>query len=178
MSRVDHWTRRWRCSLTIAVTLFLLIAARWLHTCPGRAYGVGLVLAVLGQSLRVWAAGTLHKETELTDGGPYALTRNPLYLGSFVIALGHLLMSGLVGAAVVILPAFWVVYGATIRYEEERLLERFGSAYVEYRERVPRLFPRRLRRLPRGSFSWRQVIRNREYEAVLANLLAAIVFAL
>lgn len=130
-------------------------------------------MVLAGLLVRAWAAGTLEKNWRLTVTGPYAFTRNPLYLGSLIIGLGAAAASVQLWFAVVFVAFFAWMYGATMRAEAERLREEFGEAYVRYSERVPLLLPRRApyRVAPPGgedaSFSLRRYCRNKEYEALL-----------
>lgn len=141
-----------------------------------------MVLAGLG--IRAWAAGVLEKDRELAVSGPYAFTRNPLYLGSFVIGIGAVIAGGRPWFGLLFLAFFALMYrGAMIR-EDERLTKRFGTDYHRYREAVPMFFPLGARYEPGGasgtesrarSFSLARYVRNREYEALLG---AAAAFAL
>jgi len=133
---------------------------------------VGGAVAALGLVLRAWAAGTIRKDAELTTAGPYAHTRNPLYLGTFLIGVGLAVASGRLALVLAFLLFFAVVYGRTIRAEERRLVERFGPAARAYLASVPRLFPRlvpyRPPGGPAGRFEWRRYRHSREYQAALA----------
>ncbi len=122
-----------------------------------------------GILLRAWAAGTLEKNWRLTIAGPYAFTRNPLYLGSFVVGLGASAAAALPWFAVVFLAFFAWMYLPAMRSEAQSLEEAFGDEYVRYGERVPLLFPCRApyRTGDETSFSIRRYARNKEYEALL-----------
>jgi len=116
----------------------------------------GLPLVCAGLALRTWALGHLTKDEALCTSGPYAYTRNPLYLGSLFILAGlcvaanNLYLAG--GSA--LLAA--LVYFFTVRSEESILSRLFGAEYDAYRRRVPRLLPRLRRTEPAGAgaFSW------------------------
>jgi len=137
----------------------------------------GLALLFLGEALRFWAAGTIHKTQVLTTGGPYSLVRHPLYIGSFLQALGYCFMSGQWLSFPIGLPFFLLLYLVAARTEERMLTKLYGAEYAEYSRRVPRYLPRRL--LPeRGSFAWRQVIWNREHTNFACMLLVAALFGL
>jgi protein-S-isoprenylcysteine O-methyltransferase Ste14 len=107
---------------------------------------LGAVVSVLGLCLRIWATGWLRKDEVITTQGPYALTRNPLYLGTLLLALGHSLMSGVPLAPVLFPVLCFLLYLPTMREEEEFLSMAHGAAYDEYRARVPLLLPRPARR--------------------------------
>ena len=130
----------------------------------------GALLALPGLLLRSWASGYIHKDTVLAVDGPFAQLRHPLYVGSFLVGLGLVLAAG----RWVLLPAylalFVLVYGRTLRQEEAELDRRFGSAYAEYRRRVPAFLPlpgRRWAPWEAGTFKLRLYLRNREWEAPL-----------
>ncbi|MDQ2686405.1 MAG: isoprenylcysteine carboxylmethyltransferase family protein [Armatimonadota bacterium] len=137
------------------------------------AFWGGVVLVVLGEVVRFWAAGYIVKDTEIATGGPYAHVRNPLYFGSFLLAIGYGLVSGLgwwgVGAMV---PLFLLFHLSAISYEETFLKSRFGGSYKEYLRRVPRLLPSPWPRTQgSGHFEWAQAVRNREPISALFALL-------
>lgn len=180
-SAASNFLVRRRTSFFCIVPLLLLIPAQ-----PTPAlFLAGAVLAVIGQAIRIWAAGTIHKSREVTTGGPYAYVRHPLYCGSFFIALGYGLMTGLWWSLVLLLALYFVLHGAAVASEERKLCEMFGDAYREYARRVGRFFPRLggstegEAPLPRrGAFSWRQVLSNNEHITILFTLTMSLLFAL
>lgn len=105
---------------------------------------LGCLLFVMGVSVRWWATVYIggRKTDELVCDGPYSICRNPIYWGTFFLAM----------AVAVLLESFTLVisvgmvavlyFRTTISVEEDRLLQRHGQAFVDYCERVPRLFPR------------------------------------
>jgi protein-S-isoprenylcysteine O-methyltransferase Ste14 len=107
---------------------------------------LGAVVSLLGLCMRIWATGWLRKDEVLTVQGPYALTRNPLYLGTLTLALGHSLMSGVPLAPILFPVLCFLLYLPTMREEEEFLALAHDAAYEEYRARVPLLLPRFPRR--------------------------------
>jgi protein-S-isoprenylcysteine O-methyltransferase Ste14 len=130
----------------------------------------GLGVAGLGLAVRGWAAGHLRKDEELATGGPYAYTRNPLYLGSFLIGVGVTIA----GSQPIFLALFAVfflgIYAAQSRVEAAYLTERFGEPYRVYARRVPLLLPRPWPdRTPmeRTRFRTGRYFQNREWEAAL-----------
>lgn len=114
----------------------LVFTAREYPTLPG------IVLCFLGATLRYWASGFLRKDNRPAVGGPYAWVRNPLYLGTYLMAVGATLSIEnwiLLGVVTVL---FAVIYHFVILAEEIKLREIFGSPYVTYCTLVPRFFPR------------------------------------
>ncbi len=143
----------------------------------GVAIAVGLILAVLGELIRVWAVGFSGMTTrgdhveapELVSAGPYAYVRNPLYVGNFVTALGFAIAftggNEPVIKCVLILASLAVmiaVYAIIVPHEEQFLAGEFGDAFTKYRAEVPPLFPR-LTAAAGGNGVWKpEVILNAE----------------
>src|SRR4030081_2523254 len=113
----------------------------WLARPTGKTMLLSLLLVVPGVWLRAYAAGYVRKNAELTFTGPYAYTRNPLYLGSMMIAFGFALAAGSWIILITLALLFFAIYLPTIRSEEQYLREHF-PAFGDYAARVPRLFPR------------------------------------
>jgi len=132
----------------------LAIALAAAETHPGvTRFAIGAAVAALGVAIR--AASTMHnayaqggRKTLATDG-PYRWCRNPLYVGNGLLLLGAACVAGPVWGVPV--TAVWaaLVYDQVVRHEERRLLEKYGAAYVAYRNQVPRWLPRP-RLLPPG----------------------------
>ncbi len=175
--------RRARVPLGFVVAAVFLVFARpsW------ETLGWGLVLALPGLWLRGYAAGYVKKNAELTRTGPYAYTRNPLYLGSMGIAFGIAVAAGAVSEArwwlgVLLAVMFLAVYVPTILSEETFLRATFAG-FEEYARRVPRLLPRLTAArfvgedVGAGRFSAERYRHHREYNASMgaAAIYAALV---
>jgi protein-S-isoprenylcysteine O-methyltransferase Ste14 len=163
----------------LRVPLGFAIALAVLYLAKPTAFSLlaGLPFAISGAILRGLAAGTIRKDSTLATSGPYAITRNPLYLGSFLLQLGFGVMSGSwIAAALTILPSF-IVYPNVIRNEEAHLSRLFPEQFRDYCARVPRFFPR-LRSADgnSGGFSLPQYLANREYNTALGFLAVLAVF--
>jgi len=129
--------RRARVPLGFVVAAVFLIFARPTWT----TLAWGLVLVLPGLWLRGYAAGYVKKNAELTRTGPYAYTRNPLYLGSMSIAAGFAVAAGRWWLVVLLVAMFLAIYWPTILSEEAFLRGAFPQ-FEEYAQRVPRLLPR------------------------------------
>lgn len=181
--RGGTWVQRWRVPLGfLCAGIFLLLSKpRPLTLAAGGA------VALLGLALRAWSAGHIRKNAELATSGPYAHTRNPLYLGSLVMGLGFtvaasgtwwmfLLFASLFAAL------FLGIYLPVMRVEAMTLAELFGEAYVRYARAVPLLFPRLTPYHsgdgPATRFDAALYLRYREYRAALGTFLAWCVLAL
>ncbi len=176
------WISRWQqVARRIRVPLGFLAAALYLFELWRRApqpaaVAWSLALVLPGLWLRAWAAGAVKKNRELTATGPYAHTRNPLYLGSMLIAAGFAiaLLSWLV--ALVLALGFAAIYVPVIA-SEERYLRAAFPGFDDYCRRVPRLIPRLTpARNPEdksasAAFSLSLYLRHREYNAAIGAIL-------
>ena len=152
---------------------FVLVAAFILLSDPTRrSIAFGLPVALLGLLLRGWAAGHLAKNERLATGGPYAWGRNPLYLGTLLVAAGFALASRSPLLAAVLAAAFALVYLPVIELEEQHLRKLFPE-YAGYAERVPMLWPRFRASESAPPFRWSLYWRNQEYQA-MAGFLAGV----
>ena len=137
----------------------------WLATPSWRTLAIGGAIAILGEAIRVWAAGHLEKSREVTASGPYRFTRHPLYLGSAIIGGGFAIAAGSAIVAAIVAVYLAVTLTSAIRSEERHLTDKFGAAYPAYRDgRAPEM-PRR--------FSLARAFANREHRAI-AGLAAAL----
>ena len=168
----------------IRVPLGFVVAAAflWLASPTWTTMAESLILVVPGLWLRGYASGYVRKNAELTTTGPYAHTRNPLYLGSMLIAFGFAGASGSWIIAVVLAILFAAIYIPTIQSEETYLRAHFAG-FDDYARSVPRLLPRitpgrTASATPedRGHFSPALYKKHREYNSLMG--AAAIYLAL
>ncbi|MGB2626798.1 MAG: isoprenylcysteine carboxylmethyltransferase family protein [Candidatus Acidiferrum sp.] len=155
--------------LTAALYLFEL----WRRAPQPAAVAWSLVLVVPGLWLRGYAAGYVKKNRELTQTGPYAHTRNPLYLGSMLMAAGFALALLSWPVGLVLAAGFIAIYVPVIASEERFLRETFPD-FDEYCRRVPRLLPRitpAKTEVTPGKFSLTLYLRHREYNATIGATL-------
>ncbi|PYV42171.1 MAG: protein-S-isoprenylcysteine methyltransferase [Acidobacteria bacterium] len=153
---------------------FLLAGFYFFFSRPTwRSLLIGGTIAFLGLLLRAWATGHLRKNDELAVTGPYAFTRNPLYLGSFLIGVGFSLAGADPLVLVVFLASFATLYGPVMQKEMDHVRKLFTEEYAEYQKRVPLFFPCLWpRQRPTGSFSFQRYLENREHQALLGFLVA------
>lgn len=137
-----------------------------------KSLAIGLPASLVGLALRAWAAGHLAKNQKLAVSGPYSLTRNPLYLGTLLTALGFAAAGHSIALAVLFSALFILVYLPAIELEEQHLIAILPG-YAEFAGRVPLLIPRRAPTLGRERFSLALYKKNREYQALLGWLIGA-----
>jgi protein-S-isoprenylcysteine O-methyltransferase Ste14 len=168
---VASWAR---IATRLRVPLGFLFAAAYLSLAnPKWSWIVaGSTLVAAGLALRAAASGHIRKNAELTTTGPYAYTRNPLYLGSLFIASGFVLAAGNLWIALAAFIMFLIVYMPVIRAEEDYLRSTF-SDYEHYASQVPRFFPRfhAYRTGAAGAYSRELYMRHREYQAAVGAIL-------
>jgi len=159
----ERWLRR-----RVRLALPLMFVYAWLAAPTPRALALGAGIAALGLLVRGAAASHLPKHAALATGGPYALTRHPLYLGSAFMAAGFLVAAHSWTAGILGVAYLALFYPAAIEREERKLRRRYGSTFDDYAARVPRFWPR-LSGLGRATFtsSWTLYRRNGEYQTVL-----------
>lgn len=146
---------------------FLLVAAfAWFSRPAVASLMIGVPIALLGLALRGWAAGCLAKNQQLATAGPYGYTRNPLYLGTLLVAAGLAVAARSVGLAILFALVFLFVYLPVIQNEEQHLRKLFPE-YSAYAAMVPTLWPRFRRVRGAGAFRWSLYCRNQEYQAAL-----------
>ncbi len=163
---------------------FLFITLFFLMSAPTyTSFLIGIIVAALGESIRVWAAGYIHKRSILTTAGPYAHTRNPLYFGSFLIGCGLSIVSNNVYLFSVFLWAYATIYTKTMEREEDFLLKEFGKDFEGYKYSVPLFFPQiSSRGIPNEHqlrFSWKHSLsfsKNSEIEGVLGFITCTLLF--
>ena len=176
-ARVAEAVRRWcaRPAQTLArgrVTLGFVFGAFVLGLAKPTWTSLvwGSAVALVGEAIRVWSAGHLEKSREVTQSGPYAWTRHPLYIGSSIIAAGLALAanSAIVAAMIAIYVGTFIP--AAIRAEEAHLREKFGGDYDAYASRRSVPVPR--------PFSLSRARANREHHTIAGVLLGLAILAL
>ena len=118
----------------------------WLAWVAG---AVSVVTIFLGEALRIWSVGhsgrtTRAKELKapaLATGGPYAVVRNPIYVGNFLLGFGFVLLTRIHWVVIAYVVFFFIQYTLIVNIEEEFLEGKFGDDYREYRKRVKRFLP-------------------------------------
>ena len=167
-----------RIARRVRVPLGFLFAGAyfWIARPSEHSLLASLLLILPGISLRGYASGCVKKNAELAVTGPYAYTRNPLYLGSMMIAFGFAAASHSWAIAIALAVLFAIIYWPTI-LGEEAYLRAYFPAFDAYAQRVPRLLPLRFfqewkkRAAARGEFSWTLYLKHREYNSILGSAI-------
>lgn len=146
---------------------FVMVAAFvWFSRPDALSLAIGLPVSLLGLLLRAWATGHVEKNIRLAQSGPYAYVRNPLYLGTLLVAAGFVVASRQWPLAVLFGAVFLFIYLPAIELEAQHLRTLFPS-FAAYAERVPALWPTLHPMRHRERFRWDLYVRNREYQALI-----------
>lgn len=160
-----------RVARRIRVPLGFLFALLyfWLARPTWQSIAIGAILIVPGLLIRALASGHVRKNEALATSGPYAYTRNPLYLGSLLIGIGFAVASRSWWVVVALVVMFFAIYIPVIRGEEKFLREKFPD-FEGYMRRVPRMLPRVTPYRSGedgGGFSFELYTKHREWNALL-----------
>jgi protein-S-isoprenylcysteine O-methyltransferase Ste14 len=153
---------------------FALVAAfAWFSNPDPRSLVYGLPVSLLGLGVRAWAAGHLAKDQALATTGPYRYTRNPLYMGTLLVAAGLALASRSAGLGALFAAVFLCIYLPVIQLEQQHLRSLFPE-YASYAARVPALLPRITAAGKARPFQPALYVKNREYQAAAGFLAGAL----
>lgn len=171
--RAARWpsiARRIRVPLSFALAVFYC----WLSRPTAKSIVFGALVAIPGLLIRALASGHVQKNEQLTTSGPYAYTRNPLYLGSMILA-GGFAIAARSWVIVVAMSIIFIAIYLPVILSEEAFLRRNFAGFDEYASRVPRLLPR-ISAVGNHEvrFSWDLYRKHREYNAILG---AVVMFA-
>jgi protein-S-isoprenylcysteine O-methyltransferase Ste14 len=167
---------RWRVPLGYPVGVACILFSR-----PTLAsVTIGAVIALWGLVVRAAAAGHLRRANGISDTGPYARTRNPLYFGSAVLAAGFCVASHSLISAFLLAAYFVVFYPTVMRREERELRLNYGVKFEEYAKRVPIFFPKlgSTHGAGKTQFSFAQYLHNREYNAAIGTAAVIIILSM
>ena len=175
MNQGGNFFVRWRVRLGYPLAIAVLFFSR---PTP-RSILLGALAGIIGLGVRAYAAGYLHKQEVLTVTGPYAYTRNPLYLGSAILALGTGIATRSWISALVLILYFAVFYSMVMKREATELHLRYGTSFEDYARAVPLFIPRlTAAKLPgnsAGAFSFAQYKKNHEWQAAVGFLFLLLV---
>jgi protein-S-isoprenylcysteine O-methyltransferase Ste14 len=156
---------RWRVFLGF---VFAAIAL-YLATPTRNTLFIGAGVSLIGELVRLWAAGHLEKSKEVTRSGPYQFTRHPLYLGSSLIGIGFAIAANHIVVAAIVVAYLLLTLTAAMRSEEAHLRQKFGDAYDAYVEKRSAPMDRK--------FNWRRALHNREHHTIAGLVAGLLVLA-
>ncbi len=168
--------RKLRFFVVYPLVLWLFLTARTTE----RSLRTGIVLLAVGQAIRFWANGYVgHRKVgtsvsgapkvgHIVTAGPYAYTRNPLYLGSMIIGFGFCVIVNNLWLGLAMIAGFYLVYGQKIADEEAGLEKEWKEEFTAYRSAVPRWLPTwRCYSSRWGIWDWRGVAASKEWKTLV-----------
>lgn len=159
-----YWLRHFISHNRIATSFALGLIFILFSKPTTRSILIGAPFIFLGEFFRTLSSGYLEKNSSLSMGGPYSVTRNPMYIGNFLLGLGFAIIVNQPIILLLFLMLFAFIYQATVVEEEKRLQQRFGQEFSVYMSSVPRFFPKPWQWKSNGrSFNWYLVIKHREH---------------
>jgi protein-S-isoprenylcysteine O-methyltransferase Ste14 len=166
--RIGGWLFRRRTIIHVPLALAVLLTPAWFARGPAAFAVAGIIFVAAGEAVRIWGVrhiGVISRTRSdrlgpLVASGPFALVRNPLYVGNVALWVGFALSARLVWLAPLFVAVLAFEYHAIVRWEEQLLEERLGDRYRAYSAEVPRWLPRTLtaRAADAPLFSWRDTI--------------------
>ena len=160
--------------LRVPSGFLIVVLFAWLSHPTAQSLAIGLPVSIAGLALRAWAAGCLAKNQQLATGGPYAYTRNPLYIGTLLVAAGLAIAARNPSLAILFALVFVFVYLPVIQLEEQHLRRLFPE-YADYAREVPALWPRLTAGARKGAaFRWGLYWKNEEYQAGIGFVIGAL----
>jgi protein-S-isoprenylcysteine O-methyltransferase Ste14 len=176
--KIADWLVYRRVRITLIIFIALLVEDVLIGVEPHGIFAyrdpeavAGCMLIFAGLAVRSWSAGILRKNRELTTTGPYALVRNPLYVGSFLIMCGFCTLIDDPENIFIVLGPIAGLYFLQVLHEERYLSKLFGGRWTEYARAVPRFLPRSLPDAAFAKWDCAQWLGSREYNALGATLL-------
>lgn len=149
------------------ISLFILL---FLASPSAKSITLGFFLIMIGIFFRAWSSGHLNKDNELATDGPYALTRNPLYFGNFVLGFGIAIAGNNFYTYLIFFAFFLLFFPFLMVIEHRRLKKKFGKKYEEWSRKSNSFFPK-IKRIRDFNFNISYYMKNREYRVLLFSLL-------
>ncbi len=156
------------------VGIIALIVVLVLAKPDVRSIVIGFFVMMLGMFFRAWSSGYIDKDRELATGGPYSLTRNPLYFGNLLIGAGIAVASNHWLTALICAVYYVFFFSFLIAVERKRMKARFGARYEAWAREANLFFPR-IKRIKDGDFDIALYMKNREYRVLFYSLFVTVV---
>lgn len=176
---------KYRIRISQILTVILLLMAR---PASMECFVIGILIGAVGEALRIWSSGNLYKDKKLATYGPYTMVRNPLYVGSFMMAMGFALACfnldytiRSVALIAAVLLGFKYVYRLQVEAEETHLRGLFGKEYEDYMAQVSPYLPNMKnlgKAMETSRFSWTQAVYNRERQTITGFIAVAVLVSL
>lgn len=159
------------------VGIVCLVLLLYLAEPSPKSITIGFFFIIAGMFFRAWSSGYINKDNELATDGPYALTRNPLYFGNFILGLGIAIAGNNISSYIIFFVFYLVFFPFLMYIEHQRLKKKFGEKYEKWSKKSNTFFPK-IKRLKRLDFNISFYMRNREYRVLFFSLVVIAVMVL
>jgi protein-S-isoprenylcysteine O-methyltransferase Ste14 len=156
-----------------------LIAILYLSEPSPKSVFIGFFFIIAGMFFRGWSSGYINKDDELATQGPFALTRNPLYFGNFILGIGIAIAGNNICCYTIFLVYYLLFFPFLMVIEHKRMKKKFGKQYEEWAKKSNSFFPKiKIKKFYKQGFNISFYMKNREYKVLYFSLLVVAVFVL
>jgi len=159
------------------VGIVALIAVLYLSTPSALSIGIGFFFIVFGMAFRAWSAGYIHKNEVLAINGPYELTRNPLYFGSFLLGIGIAVGGNNIYSYLISAIYYFSFFPFLMVIEHRRLKKKFGSEYEKWYKKSNTFFPK-IKKVKQFNFNISYYMKNKEYKGLYFSFFIVAIYIL
>ena len=159
------------------VGMVALVAVLYLSEPSALSIGIGFFFIVFGMAFRAWSAGYILKNEVLATKGPYELTRNPLYFGSFLLGLGIAIGGNNYSSYIIFFVYYFSFFPFLMMVEHKRLKEQFGREYEEWYNKSNSFFPK-IKKVKQFNFNISHYMKNKEYKGLYFSFFIIAVYIL
>lgn len=169
MKKFKKYFERYRAFIGIISLLIVLYFAK----PNAKSIAIGFIFIMLGTFFRAWASGFINKNNELATNGPYALSRNPLYFGNFILGVGIAIASNQVFCYIIFAVYYFLFFPALMIMENKRMRDKFGKKYENWSKGLNSFFPG-IKKIKSGGFNISYYMNNKEYKVIYFSLFIVI----
>ena len=154
-----------------------LIAILYLSEPAPQSVFIGFFFIIAGMFFRAWSSGYLNKDNELATQGPFALTRNPLYFGNFILGVGIAIAGNNICCYTIFLVYYLLFFPFLMVVEKKRMKKKFGERYEKWAKNSNSFFPK-IKKIGKQGFNISFYMKNREYKVLYFSLFVIAAFVL
>lgn len=159
------------------VGMVALVVVLYLSEPSAISIGIGFFFIVFGMAFRAWSAGYISKNKELATKGPYELTRNPLYFGSFLLGLGIAIGGDNLYSYLIFLVYYFSFFPFLMIIEHRRLKKQFGEKYKKWYKTSNSFFPK-IKKVKQFNFNISYYMKNKEYKGLYFSFFIIAIYIL
>ncbi len=169
MKKFKKYFERYRSFVGIVSLIVVLFFAK----PNAKSIAIGFIFIMMGTFFRAWASGFINKNNELATNGPYALSRNPLYFGNFILGIGIAIASNHIYNYIIFTLYYFIFFPALMIMENNRMKEKFGDNYEKWSRGLNSFFPG-IKKIDFNGFNISYYMKNKEYKVIYFSLFIVI----